>query len=58
MILQGETIDFLYKKDWLHRKRTAALCEALTTCGFVILNLIIIHHFLKGAQLGSLCVCV
>lgn len=39
------------------KKDSCSLCEALTTCDFVIFNLIIIHHFLKGAQLGSVCVC-
>lgn len=55
MISQGEAIDFLNKKHRLHRKRTAVPCKVLTPCDFVILDLIIIHHFLKGAQL--VCVC-
>ena len=54
VISKGETTDFLNKS---HKKDSCSLYEALTTCDFAIFNLIIIHHFLKGAQLGSVWVC-
>ena len=54
VISKGETIDFLKKS---HKKDSCSLCEAVTTCNFAVFNLIIIHHFLKGAQLGFVWVC-